>query len=107
AWQLGKNYRSDAAVWGDPRATLAELADRLAEILGPEHAEARAARVEQLARRRADVLAAVDRQTASESGRRARLGAAGEHRAGLRPARPARPRAARRRRGDVYRAGAV
>jgi benzoylformate decarboxylase len=75
AWQLGKNYRPDVAIWGDPKATLAELAEHLRARLDSGHARARDERVAKLARRRAGVLAAVDRQTGMEAGKRPMTGA--------------------------------
>lgn len=75
AWQLGKNYRPDVAIWGDPKATLAELAERLSARLDTEHATARDERAATLAKKRAGVLAAVDRQTGMEAGKRPMTGA--------------------------------
>ena len=39
-WELGKNYPVEVAVWGHPRATLAEIDQRLASLLTPQQQRA-------------------------------------------------------------------
>lgn len=62
-WELGKNYVPTVALWGDPRATLEELATHLRPRADAERARRRAALA---AGRRADALAAVDREADSD-----------------------------------------
>ncbi len=70
AWQLGKNYRPEVAVWGDPAATLPELAAEVRARVDGERAAVAARRRDELARRRGAALAAVDRQIAGSADRR-------------------------------------
>jgi benzoylformate decarboxylase len=76
AWQLGKNYRPAAAIWGDPKATLPELTAEVLALVDAAAAERARGRLERLTRRRAEALAAVDRQITAGAARRPMTGGA-------------------------------
>jgi benzoylformate decarboxylase len=75
-WQLGKNYPFDIALWGDARATLAEMVAELGARLSPQEKERALARTERHALAKAETLKAVERQAAAEAERQPMTGAA-------------------------------
>jgi benzoylformate decarboxylase len=76
AWQLGKNYPCDVALWGDAKATLSEMVQ---EIRARPDVQERASvleRTERYAKNKAEAFEAVLRQAEAESERRPMTGAA-------------------------------
>jgi benzoylformate decarboxylase len=65
-WQLGKNYPPEVAIWGDPKATLAEMVSELTARADARLAERAHARIAALAERRVQALGAVKRQVTME-----------------------------------------
>jgi benzoylformate decarboxylase len=69
-WELGKNYPVDVALLGDPKAGLAELAQRVAAIYPADQKEAAGRRRAAHAGRRADEQAALLAEIAGQQDRR-------------------------------------
>jgi benzoylformate decarboxylase len=74
AWQLGKNYTPEVAIWGDAQATLAEMVVETRRRLSDDQAKRARERMTYFARRKAEVLAIVDRQASLEAARRPMAG---------------------------------
>ncbi|HUJ79002.1 MAG TPA: thiamine pyrophosphate-binding protein [Nitrospiria bacterium] len=68
AWQLGKNYPTEALILGDPKATLAEMVEEIRR-LSDRSDQWISERKAYFAQRRSEALAAMDRQVTEEAGR--------------------------------------
>jgi benzoylformate decarboxylase len=69
AWQLGKNYPPDVALWGNAKTTLAEMIVRIEEQRERLDEQRIRSRVERLAQSKAELLAQTEQQAASERSR--------------------------------------
>jgi benzoylformate decarboxylase len=69
-WQLGKNYPPDVAIWGDAKATMAEMTAEIRRRLDHRFLERTETRTRNLARRKAEILDGANRQAAAEASRR-------------------------------------